>query len=94
MADVQKLEYIFDNKSHITNHLSPDLLADHEELAVYVYLRKADEAEPFLIGNYDVTLDHGKPQEGDRPDSPSYKEKVKAEVTTDDLVFNMRIVYV
>ena len=91
--DLQRLEYLFDNRQHITNFLPPDLLIGHEEIGVFVYLKGENDQEGTLVQNYDIKLDHHKPDD-ERPLTPSYKEKMKGEITAGDIKLSIRIVYV
>lgn len=88
MEIIQTIEYAFDNRDTVAQHLSPESIKDNEEISVYIYVKNASNEERFLMANYDVKLkiddDEEKPAEGDE----SYKEKVKEDISSEDIKFS------
>lgn len=52
--EIQKFEYLFDNRSHITNQIPPECLNELEEVSVHVYLKNNLEEEPNLLACHDI----------------------------------------
>lgn len=93
MSIIHTLEFMFDDQKNIVNHLSPEQVKEHEEIAVYVYLRNSSGEDPYLIEQYDIVLKPDESIDG-RPVTPSYNEKMKTEVCYEDIKCLLRIVVV
>jgi len=85
MENIQTLEYAFDNRDKVDQHLAPDCTKDHEEISVYIYIKNLSDSEKFLIGNYNANL--AEPEQKEEGDE-SYKEKVKENITYEDIQFS------
>ena len=87
METIQTLEYAFDNRDKVDQHLAPDCTKDHEEVSVMISIKNLSDGEKFLIGNYNANLSSETDQKKEEGDD-SYKEKVKENISYEDIKFS------
>ena len=45
MEVIQTIEYAFDNRDTVAQHLTPECIKDHEEVSVYIYVKNSSDGD-------------------------------------------------